>query len=463
MTHIVEVGGTSWFGWAMVLIVGLPVLLLVLSEVHLRLVRRESGLAVPVNRLRLLLLPGAGLLVLLTQVGNLPDENNGVRIVATVVGVLAVSIALGALNALLFDNADRGSWRERLPGIFVDLARLVLVVAGAAIVASLVWDFDVGGLWATLGVGSIVIGLALQNAIGSVVSGLLLLFEQPFRLGDTLDIATARGRVVEMNWRSTHLDTGSSVQIIPNSALAAASFANHSRPTLAHDHTLSLTFAAADAPHEVVETVTATATTIPSLRPGATASVRAMGDGAYDVTLPLATASDAGSASSTLRTRLWYAARRAGLTLDGVAPGPRPVEDVEAALRAVSTTLELTDEEIEALAPRCRLSTFGVGEHIVRPGRLPTTFGFVSSGVVEMTAPADTSGRGSVVVARLDRGQVVTAEALLRESGGLTATAVTLTEVLELPLAIVDQLVVAKPGVARRLSEVAETQRAKTP
>jgi small-conductance mechanosensitive channel len=459
VTHILDIGGTRWFGWAMALIVGLPILLLVLSEIHLRLTRRGSALAAPVNRLRLWLLPGAALLVLLTQVGDLAADDNSVRIVATVVGVMAVSIALGALNALLFGNAVRGSWRERLPGIFIDLAKLVLVVAGAAFVASMVWGFDVGGLWATLGVGSIVIGLALQNAIGSVVSGLLLLFEQPFRLGDTLDVAGVSGRVVEMNWRSTHLDTGGGVQVIPNSSLAAASFSNDSRPTRAHNHTLSLAFDPSDPPHEVVETVTATAAALPSLRPGAAATVRATGGGGYDVTLPLAAASEAGLASAALRTRLWYAARRAGLTLDGAAAEPRPTADVEEALRSVSTTLELTEEEIEALAPQCRLKTFGAGEHIVRPGRVPTAYGFVASGVVEVTAPADSSG-GAVVVARLDRGQVVTAEALLRESGTLTATAVTLTEILELPLAVIEQLVIAKHSVARRLSEVAETQRA---
>ena len=43
------------------------------------------------------------------------------------------------------------------------------------------------GLIAALGVTSIVIGLALQNAVGGVISGLLLLFEQPFKIGDWLD------------------------------------------------------------------------------------------------------------------------------------------------------------------------------------------------------------------------------------------------------------------------------------
>ena len=67
---------------------------------------------------------------------------------------------------------------------------------------------------------SIVIGLALQNAVGAVISGLLLLFEQPFQIGDWLDTDGARGRVVEVNWRAVHIDTGTGIQIIPNAALA---------------------------------------------------------------------------------------------------------------------------------------------------------------------------------------------------------------------------------------------------
>ncbi len=56
------------------------------------------------------------------------------------------------------------------------------------------WSVDVGGLFAALGVGSIVIGLALQNAVGGIVSGLLLLSEQPFQVGDWLLVNGTKGR-----------------------------------------------------------------------------------------------------------------------------------------------------------------------------------------------------------------------------------------------------------------------------
>ena len=91
-------------------------------------------------------------------------------------------------NVALFANARAGSWRERIPKIFIEIARLILVIVGLALLFRLVWGADVGGVFAALGVTSIVIGLALQNAVGGVISGLLLLFEQPFKIGDWLTV-----------------------------------------------------------------------------------------------------------------------------------------------------------------------------------------------------------------------------------------------------------------------------------
>ena len=56
-----------------------------------------------------------------------------------------------------------------------------------------IWGADIGGLFTALGIGSIVIGLALQNAVGSVLSGLFLLFEQPFEIGDYILTVAGQG------------------------------------------------------------------------------------------------------------------------------------------------------------------------------------------------------------------------------------------------------------------------------
>jgi small-conductance mechanosensitive channel len=446
-----------WFPWALGLILVVPVLVLALAELHLRLVRRGSPLATPVNRLRTWLVPLAALLVLLTLAADLSRDNPGVQVVATLVGTITVAVALGALDAVLFGNARRGTWRERLPSIFVDLARLLLVVTGAAVVASFVWGLDVGGWFAALGVGSIVIGLALQNAIGSVVSGLLLLFEQPFTIGDTLDVGGVQGRVTEMNWRSTHLDTGVGIQIIPNATIAAASFTNLARPTPAHDHLVRTTFATSDDPRNVMDTLLAVAGSLPSLRTGVRPSVLLESGATYVVRLPLVTAAQTADAESQFRTWLWYAARREGLDLDG--GGTTAPDDAvrDAAVHLGARSLAVGSADVELMRSETTLLTYGAGEVIHPAAVAPPWLGIVVRGRVRLAVLEGAgSSRG---VDDIDPGELVGETTGTRQAAPLEARALTTVDVLVVPLATLQTLLLHSGETARRLHTL-QTQRA---
>ena len=91
-------------------------------------------------------------------------------------------------------------------------------------------DNPPAALFTALGITSIVIGLTLQNSVGQIISGLLMLFEQPFQIGDWLDTAAARGRVVEVNWRAVHLETGAGTQITPDGKVMMALDVNKDQP-----------------------------------------------------------------------------------------------------------------------------------------------------------------------------------------------------------------------------------------
>ncbi len=242
---------SSWFGWAIGVAIGFPLCLVLLTELHSGLRRRGSALARPVAMLRTYILPLGALLLLLVQAMQVSGEATSVRLVATTFGVVLLVLALSGLNATLFQGAPEGSWRKRIPSIFLDVTRFALIAVGIGVIMAYIWGANVGGLFAALGVTSIVLGLTLQNSVGQIISGLLVLFEQPFRLGDWISVPGAQGRVVEVNWRATHIDTGSGLLIMPNAALAAASFTNYSRPPGAHRLTVVTTFGASDSPDEV--------------------------------------------------------------------------------------------------------------------------------------------------------------------------------------------------------------------
>ena len=72
-------------------------------------------------------------------------------------------MSLTFINQFLFGNAAKDSWRANVPKIFLYLSRTFLVLVGTAIILSTVWEADLAGLLTALGVGSLVIGLALQR------------------------------------------------------------------------------------------------------------------------------------------------------------------------------------------------------------------------------------------------------------------------------------------------------------
>ena len=454
-----EFWNQPWFGWAVAIVIGMPVLLLVLTEVHATLVRRRNAAARPVLLLRNFVVPVGAILALSTLASEVSVEVTWVKVVATVFGFLVILLLLSGVNVVLFRNAQPGSWRDRLPSIFVDLGRLVLIVVGLAVLFSWVWNADVGGLFAALGVTSIVIGLALQNAVGSVISGLLLLFEQPFRLGDWLDTGDVRGRVVEVNWRAVHIDTGNGIQIVPNASLAGASFTNLSRAQGSYATTVSMTFSTDDAPHDVVALLVDVASGLPQLTPGTRPSASVDGGAAYSVTLPLASPSVEGDAVTLLRAWLWYAARRRGLHLDGDLTDdfPTPARTTDA-LAFIAPTLHLDASDIEALSATAVLERFAAGETVERAGDVPLGLRFVIEGMLDLVAHGADGAR--VPVGTVDPGGYLGQTGLTRERSAESAVARVPSTLLLVDQSTVDSLVRARPALARDIGRSVDARRA---
>jgi small-conductance mechanosensitive channel/CRP-like cAMP-binding protein len=121
----------------------------------------------------------------------------------------------------------------RRSGIAGDLVSGLIYLATFLVVLNFVLMLPVGGLVATSGVVAVVIGLALQNTLADVFSGIAVGIEGPFTTGDRITLADGtEGVVVEINWRSIRIQTdGGDIAVVPNGNVAKALVINQSLPT----------------------------------------------------------------------------------------------------------------------------------------------------------------------------------------------------------------------------------------
>ena len=115
----------------------------------------------------------------------------------------------------------------------VALMRLVIILIGVllAITAS---GIPMDRLTVVLGALSVGIGLGMQNIVNNFVSGIILIFEKPFRIGDFVELADKKGKIQDIGIRSSKMLTpqGSEV-IIPNGDLLSGRLVNW---TLSNDY-----------------------------------------------------------------------------------------------------------------------------------------------------------------------------------------------------------------------------------
>lgn len=80
------------------------------------------------------------------------------------------------------------------------------------------------------GVASVAIGFASQTSMSNLISGIFMIIEKPFMIGDTIKVGATTGEVISMGLLSTLLKTGDNVMVrIPNENLMKSEISNVTR------------------------------------------------------------------------------------------------------------------------------------------------------------------------------------------------------------------------------------------
>lgn len=92
---------------------------------------------------------------------------------------------------------------------------------------------DISGIIAAIAAAGVTVGLALKDSLSNFASGILIVLNRTFRIGDYLEIAGVAGVVEKIEFMNTYLKTGDGKEIIiPNSKLTANNIVNYSKSNI---------------------------------------------------------------------------------------------------------------------------------------------------------------------------------------------------------------------------------------
>jgi len=141
--------------------------------------------------------------------------------------ILYISHVLQKYIGYLFGQQDGHSVpQEGKKGSRLVLMRLIFIIIGffLAVIAS---GLPIDKLTIVLGALGVGVGLGLQNIVNNLVSGIILIFESPFQIGDYIELNGKKGIVRDMGIRSSRLMTEEGTEIImPNGDLLSGEVIN---------------------------------------------------------------------------------------------------------------------------------------------------------------------------------------------------------------------------------------------
>jgi potassium efflux system protein len=144
-------------------------------------------------------------------------------IVILLMTFLATKNLPGILEVFLLQKFGLGTGERHAVSTII---RYTIIVIGAGIVFKIIgfgWG-KVQWLVAALGVG---IGFGLQEIVANFISGLILLFERPIRIGDTVTVGDVTGTVSKIRIRATSItDWDRKELIVPNKEFITGKLVN---------------------------------------------------------------------------------------------------------------------------------------------------------------------------------------------------------------------------------------------
>jgi small conductance mechanosensitive channel len=144
--------------------------------------------------------------------------------VFTIIGaILVIRLAF----YLLKTTTKRWDMELTVIQVLQDIIRYTIYIIAAAIILK-EWGIDISAIVLSLGILGVAVGFGAREVIANFISGLFILGDKSFKVGDTIEISNKKGKVTKVGFRTTTLTTpNNSIITVPNSAFSSNPYVNY--------------------------------------------------------------------------------------------------------------------------------------------------------------------------------------------------------------------------------------------
>ena len=414
-------------------------------------------------------------ILLLTAVRVPTTSPTGDRDYGTLaIGIAAALVVTRLLDYVLFDVAFRLRRKHAAPALLRQIVSLLVFGLAVVLLVRLILGVQLTGVIATSAVLSVVIGLALQDTLGNLFSGLALHLEKSVQVGDMVRFGETFGTVEELSWRAMKLRTmEGNVLLVPNSIASRERLEVFPRPGRPIARTLHVGLEYQQAPARAREALEAAGRDLPGIAsyPEPTAYVKDFHDYSivYELRYWLEDYARFLELDSQIRERVWYRLDREDIRIAyplhrqwryeaGPIGEPSRRGVIETAIFNVDLFALLSDEARGRVASGARERRFAAGETIVREGDRGSSMFIVEKGRLGVSAHG-TVGQ-SQKLAVLEAGSAF-GEVSLLTGDARTATVRALTEatLLEIDKATLAPILRENPSIVGLLELTMQERR----
>ncbi|MBE7420942.1 MAG: mechanosensitive ion channel [Zoogloeaceae bacterium] len=362
------------------------------------------------------------------------------------------------------------------PRIVEDIV-VILAYVGFALVRMRLAGVDLSGIVATSAVITAVAAFAMQDTLGNILGGLALQLDSSIQVGDWVRVDDIVGRVIDIRWRYTAIETrnGETV-VVPNSLLMKSKFAVIWSPEQATRPWRRLIWFNVDyavPPARVIQTVeqAMVAADIPNVRrdplPNCVLMEFGQNYGRYALRYWMSDPRHDDPTDSVVRVHVLAALQRAGIRIAEPEYSVHMIKENEAyreavharelarrlkLLRSVDIFAAFSEEELKALADRLVYAPFARGDVVTRQGMVAHWLYILVGGEADVWLEQDGGRR---LLTTLPAGRVFGEMGMLTgEPRRATVTARSDIECYRLDKAGFEDIIRSRPAIAEEMAAI---------